>query len=772
MTKEDHALWATHDLAADSCELTQAERSKFEDVTHLFADNAGAGDRNGFMASRLAETKRRTILRVASRDSTAAASRQPCDMFGQLRRVLHILEGCPVMIICNLRTPAGLVNGATGKVVGVVLRRQAADPDLRGAVSAADVEHVVVDIPKYHGPVIYLEHPTWVPIAPTTVRHKRAKGWERLQLPLVLAWGITIHKSQGLTFPGGAVVDFAHHPSYQPVAQVGLAFVGMSRTCMWNAHAFRSLPGFWDFRKVLKDKLFKWRGALEERMDGLHDQTMSLILGRAFTLEEDVRLHREWSERKLGRVLSEEELKDIRDMLSVRGLRPAPVYADEPQEDRSGPRGGGGRKHAMGMKPPPAKKLRLEESRPSSCKRPTTVVEGPPDPKRARPETEDQAGGDDADEHAEPEQPGGAGVWQDGQGARADKDDGAEVVDCDDIDDAGFAGLVDHPESGASDRMGKSLHEELGDDAPEPAAADEARGRPLAHQAAVLALREAAAQIVDAAASLGYVDNGRCMEDNTTAALRNPHNMCYLNALLHVLSRVALLRQWFQQHLEKWRQAHAPLNCPLCLIAQDVNKLCIDVDATPFVPPVVRTRALWSHGAFDDDDQHDVTEAVRLLFDSLNSIDDRAALALDPDAFTRRLAVRYTTPMWKAIGMQSVNRMECRSCGCISDRMEEQSTLSLDLPDDPCTIEALLANQWGDQPLKAGDDPFKCPREPPCSHAAVVKKSVQPRRWPKVLVLSLKRWRTSLVDGRYMVDKVHTAVDFETLLTGAQGQPP
>jgi hypothetical protein len=359
MTKEDHALWSQHDLAADppTCQLGPQERTRFEDrVTHLFAENAGAGERNGVMAGRLAEDRHKTILRVASRDSTAAASRQACDMFGQLRRVVHLVEGAPVMIICNLRTPAGLVNGARGKVVGVVLRRDAADRDLRKAVSASDVKYVVVDVPKYCGPVIYPGHPTFVPIEPTTVRHKRMKGWERLQLPLVLAWGITIHKSQGLTFPEGAAVDFAHHPNTQPVANPGLAFVAMSRTCAWADQAFRNLPDFWEFRKILQNKLFKWRSALEERMDAAHDRTMALVWGRSFDAEEDVRRHQAWSERKLERSLTDDELRDIKEMLGVRGLRKAPDYTDEPQEGRNGLKGGGGRKLAMGMKPLPAKR--------------------------------------------------------------------------------------------------------------------------------------------------------------------------------------------------------------------------------------------------------------------------------------------------------------------------------------------------------------------------------------------------------------------------------
>ena len=58
--------------------------------------------------------------------------------------------------------------------------------------------------------------------------------------------------------------DFDHHPSYQPVANVGLAFVAMSRTCEWSKQGFRNMPSFWDFRRVLKQQLFHWRKRFEE----------------------------------------------------------------------------------------------------------------------------------------------------------------------------------------------------------------------------------------------------------------------------------------------------------------------------------------------------------------------------------------------------------------------------------------------------------------------------------------------------------------------------
>ena len=70
-----------------------------------------------------AEARGSAILRIASADSPKGkASRAPCDAYGQLRRVVHLTAGAPVMLIANMRTPAGLVNGALGTLVAVLLR--------------------------------------------------------------------------------------------------------------------------------------------------------------------------------------------------------------------------------------------------------------------------------------------------------------------------------------------------------------------------------------------------------------------------------------------------------------------------------------------------------------------------------------------------------------------------------------------------------------------------------------------------------------------------
>ena len=360
MTKEDHALWATHNLNdVDTCELTDEQRSYMEDkVPHLFAENAFAGVRNGHKAGAQARATGTTILRVASSDSSDAAAKQAHDQYGQLRRVVHLLRDAPVMLIANLRTRAGLVNGAVGYVKAAVLRdgARSAGSDLRYAVNSTDVRYVVVEFPTYNGPVFFPGHPKYVVIRPISIRHKRMKQWVRVQLPLALAWGLTIHKSQGLTFHSGVLVDFAHQPSYQPVEHMGLAFVAMSRTTAWSKQAFQNLPSLWEFRKMLQGNLFKWRSSFEKTMDMLHDATMQRYHGKPWLVEMDLEAHVQWSVQRLARQPTEAEVEDIRAMLSVRGVVPAPEYTDEPQPGPRGLRGGGGRKHKLGMKPHEAKR--------------------------------------------------------------------------------------------------------------------------------------------------------------------------------------------------------------------------------------------------------------------------------------------------------------------------------------------------------------------------------------------------------------------------------
>ena len=78
--------------------------------------------------------------------------------------------------------------------------------------------------------------PSWVPIVSSTVtwESKAEKELSCTQLPLTLAWAVTIHKSQGMTLEK-VVVELG--PSdFTP----GLSFVAISRVKTLDGLAFRS----------------------------------------------------------------------------------------------------------------------------------------------------------------------------------------------------------------------------------------------------------------------------------------------------------------------------------------------------------------------------------------------------------------------------------------------------------------------------------------------------------------------------------------------------
>ena len=129
---------------------------------------------------------------------------------------------------------------------------------------------------------------------------------------------------------------------------------------------------------------------------------------------------------------------------------------------------------------------------------------------------------------------------------------------------------------------------------------------------ASVARADRVAPVPNVADLLGYDGHGTLDTDHKMASLHNAGNTCYLNALLHVLARVPALRHWMHQHLRRWHQAHEGFNCCLCAIAQDLSRLCIDVDPEPFVPEIVKLRGDWSNGHFANTQQHGVTEAICL----------------------------------------------------------------------------------------------------------------------------------------------------------------
>ena len=127
-----------------------------------------------------------TIKAVHTGPNASKASR---DDAGGLQPVLCVAKGAHVMLSANLWVNMGLVNGAMGTMQAICYHEGGAPPDLPVAIT------ILFD--KYSGSTLY---DGTVPIPPLR-RTWSTSGSQcsRLQLPLKLAWGVTIQKAQGFT---------------------------------------------------------------------------------------------------------------------------------------------------------------------------------------------------------------------------------------------------------------------------------------------------------------------------------------------------------------------------------------------------------------------------------------------------------------------------------------------------------------------------------------------------------------------------------------------
>ena len=183
--------------------------TSFETALHLYPTVEAAVDHN---VSKLHNTMKPIAMINAVHTGGALAANAPADEAGGLEAVVCLAESARVMLTSNLWVDFGLVNGAMGTIEAICYMT-GGPPNLPTAV--------MVRFHKYSGPSL----PTGVvPIVPMRrCWSKSGVQCSRLQLPLKLAWAVTIHKSQGLTLDK-VVMDVGKR-EFSP----GLTFVACSR---------------------------------------------------------------------------------------------------------------------------------------------------------------------------------------------------------------------------------------------------------------------------------------------------------------------------------------------------------------------------------------------------------------------------------------------------------------------------------------------------------------------------------------------------------------
>ena len=191
----------------------------------LFSRNKDVNEYNNEQLQALMEHNEKCLLKEHEEMMQYKAEDDGIDMYRrQLDKglkapgLLQLCKGSQVMLVKNLDTSQGLVNGAIGTVMGFA-SKHSLDMSSTGAPHGMFQWYPIVEfvnnVTKEKISYSICEE-TWEISA-----GDRVVAW-RTQLPLVLAWGISIHKSQGLQF-----TDL--HISLKGIFDYGQCYVALSR---------------------------------------------------------------------------------------------------------------------------------------------------------------------------------------------------------------------------------------------------------------------------------------------------------------------------------------------------------------------------------------------------------------------------------------------------------------------------------------------------------------------------------------------------------------
>lgn len=192
--------------------------------------------------------------------SKAAPDGEGCRVGCQDHRFPRLLEtkfGMPVILLANISVAAGLVNGSQGRIVGYASHKartleQADKLRESGEVDRLTEQQVELwasqQVPGFSLPVVRFENGAQLVVYPvcqgTLLGDPRPFSVvARTQIPLLPAWAITIHKSQGMTLEKAVV-------NLEQVFEPQMAYVALSR--------LRSLSGLKINSRVSLDTLQEW----------------------------------------------------------------------------------------------------------------------------------------------------------------------------------------------------------------------------------------------------------------------------------------------------------------------------------------------------------------------------------------------------------------------------------------------------------------------------------------------------------------------------------
>ena len=187
-----------------------------------------------------------------------------------------------MLLLKNLDTSRGLVNGAKGVVIGFEMQFVAAPSSIMNAFQNGKAVSIDPCLP-----IVQFEISRGNGIKTTEIMTLKREKWElivrdrvmasRLQIPLMLAWAISIHKAQGMTIPDLEV-------SFQGIFEYGQAYVALSRaTSLEGLHLQSFERNGVKAHELVKDFYSRRMGAGEE-IDPRDEPCIQVCLVCAFNM--------------------------------------------------------------------------------------------------------------------------------------------------------------------------------------------------------------------------------------------------------------------------------------------------------------------------------------------------------------------------------------------------------------------------------------------------------------------------------------------------------
>ena len=192
---------------------------------------------------------RRPVARINALHEGRGADKASSEEAGNLSATLLLSIGARIMLLENIWTERGLVNGAFGVVHDIVWR---AEDDPRRDPPFA----VLIKFDNYSGPSLTTteDNDIIVPIFKSKREFVRGNTpCTRIQFPITLAYAITVHKAQGISVKR-AVLNIANR-DFTP----GLTYVAVSRVETLGGVLFEEPFDYFERFKPRVSKTTEWR---------------------------------------------------------------------------------------------------------------------------------------------------------------------------------------------------------------------------------------------------------------------------------------------------------------------------------------------------------------------------------------------------------------------------------------------------------------------------------------------------------------------------------